>query len=120
MGRFKETVLALFLVAAVAAAAHAGAGTGLSVPTDPSTAGDSAPDFTLDELGTGTQVTLSKYFGKKVVMLEFWATWCNICKLEIPGLVKEYNEWKGKGYELIAVTLSDGGERDIKKINELK
>lgn len=114
-------LLAAFMaVSLVSVYAHAGAGTGLDVPSDPSSVGESAPDFTLEELGTGNQVTLSKYFGKKVVMLEFWATWCNICKTELPSLVKEYNEWKGKGYELLAVTLSDGGERDLKKIGELK
>ncbi len=99
--------------------AHAGAGTGLNVPADPSQTGDTAPDFTLKDLG-GNDVSLSSFVGKKVIMIEFWATWCNICKLEIPNLVKEYNEWKGKGYQLIAVTLSDGGKQDIKKITELK
>lgn len=103
-----------------AGAAFAGAGTGLNVPSDPSGVGDAAPDFTLEELGTGKKIKLSSYFGKKVVMLEFWATWCNICKIEIPNLVKEYDEWKDKGYQLLAITLSDGGKQDLKKITELK
>ncbi|MGD8353946.1 MAG: redoxin domain-containing protein, partial [Pseudomonadota bacterium] len=66
--------------------------------------GEKAPDFTLDSID-GTSVTLSDYFGKKVVMLEFWATWCNICVAEIPNLVKDYNKYKDKGFEIVAITL---------------
>lgn len=122
----KTTVLlvaaVMVVVGAICAQASVkpGAGTKLGLPEDPTQAGDAAPDFTLEELSTGKQVTLSSYLGKKVVMLEFWATWCNICKVEIPNLVKEYNEWKDKGYELLAITLTDGAERDVKKINDLK
>lgn len=115
---------AAFVFAAWAAVSNAGvkpgAGTKLGLPEDPTQPGDTAPDFTLEELGTGKQIALSSYIGKKVVMLEFWATWCNICKTELPSLVKEYNEWKDKGYEVLAITLTDGAERDVKKINELK
>lgn len=120
MKKLKLIVTFATVFSLMACFAHAGAGTGLNVPADPSQSGESAPDFTLEELGTGNQVSLNKYIGKKVVMLEFWATWCNICKTELPSLVKEYNEWKSKGYEVLAITLSDGGERDLKKISELK
>ncbi len=109
--------LAWGLVMGLAATALAGAGTMLNV--DPSGNGDSAPDFTLEEFSTGKPFTLSDHLGKKVVMIEFWATWCNICKSEMPNLVKEYNEWKDKGYELVAVTLSDGSDNDRKKIKKL-
>lgn len=117
-------LVAALVLAAWTASVHAGikpgAGTKLGLPEDPMEAGDSAPDFTLEELGTGKQITLSSYFGKKVVMLEFWATWCNICKTELPNLVKEYNEWKDKGFETLAITLTDGGANDVKKIQQLR
>lgn len=111
-------LLAAMVLFAGAGVAHAGAGTGLIV--DPGGGGDSAPDFTLEEFGTGKQVTLSQYIGKKVIMLEFWATWCNICKVEMPNLVKEYDEWKGKGYEVFAITLTTGDAGDLEKIKALK
>lgn len=82
--------------------------------------GDRAPDFSLEEFTTGEQVTLSQYLGKKVVMLEFWATWCDICKVEMPRLVREYEEYKNKGYELLAITLSRGDDKDRRKIQALK
>jgi len=81
---------------------------------------DPAPDFTLEEFTSGESVSLSDYLGKKVVMLEFWATWCDICKTEMPRLVKEYNEYKDKGYELLAITLSRGDPKDREKIQALK
>lgn len=82
--------------------------------------GDRAPDFSLEEFTTGQQVSLSQYLGKKVVMLEFWATWCDICKVEMPRLVREYEEYKDKGYELLAITLSRGDDKDRRKIQALK
>jgi len=82
--------------------------------------GDTAPDFSLEEFSSGKPVALKDYLGKKVVLLEFWATWCDICKVEMPRLVKEYDEYKGKGYELLAITLSRGDDKDRKKIEALK
>lgn len=82
--------------------------------------GDEAPDFTLEELTTGQPVSLREFLGRKVVMLEFWATWCDICKSEMPRLVEEYETYKDKGYVLLGITLSRGDKKDREKIRELK
>ncbi len=83
--------------------------------------GEKAPDFRLKDVMTGKTVTLSEFAGKKVVMLEFWATWCDICKREMPNLVKLHNAWKPKGFELLSIVLPAGNINDIKKIiNEKK
>ena len=83
--------------------------------------GEKAPDFRLKDVMTGKTVALSEFAGKKVVMLEFWATWCDICKREMPNLVKLHNAWKPKGFELLSVVLPAGNINDIKKIiNEKK
>lgn len=83
--------------------------------------GEKAPDFRLKDVMTGKAVTLSEFAGKKVVMLEFWATWCDICKREMPNLVKLQNEWRPKGFELLSIVLPSGNINDIKKIvNEKK
>ena len=79
--------------------------------------GQKAPDFTLKTLD-GTEVTLSDYFGKKVVMLEFWATWCNICVSEIPNIMKSYDKFKDKGFEILAITLQSGDDAEIGKVIE--
>ncbi len=78
--------------------------------------GDKAPDFRLKDVMTGKTVTLSEFAGKNVVMLEFWATWCDICKREMPNLVKLHAEWKPKGFELLSIVLPSGNVNDIKKI----
>lgn len=77
--------------------------------------GQKAPDFTLKTLD-GEEVTLSDYFGKKVVMLEFWATWCNICVEEIPVLVRNYQKFKDQGFEILAITLQSGDDEEISRI----
>jgi len=96
-------------------AARAGGDTGMGLGI-----GDTAPDFTLEDFTTGQPVSLGSYLGKRVVLLEFWATWCDICKSEMPRMVKEYEDWKGKGYELLGITLSRGDDKDRKKIEALR
>jgi peroxiredoxin len=78
--------------------------------------GEKAPDFKLKDVMTGKTVTLSEFVGKHVVMLEFWATWCDICKREMPNLVKLHAAWKPKGFELISIVLPSGNVNDIKVI----
>jgi cytochrome c biogenesis protein CcmG, thiol:disulfide interchange protein DsbE len=64
-----------------------------------------APDFSLPNL-TGQQVTLSSYRGK-VVLLDFWATWCGPCKEEIPHLVDLQNWYGSEGLQIIGVSMDD-------------
>jgi thiol-disulfide isomerase/thioredoxin len=69
--------------------------------------GSMAPDFTLEELG-GKNVTLSDMKGK-VVLLEFWATWCPPCRASIPGIERLHEKYKDKGVVVLAVSMDDGG-----------
>jgi thiol-disulfide isomerase/thioredoxin len=69
---------------------------------------DSAPaDFTLQDI-SGKSVTLSDYKGK-VVLLEFWATWCPPCRASVPGLEKLHKLYKDKGLVVLAVSMDEGG-----------
>ena len=81
--------------------------------------GSKAPDFTLKTLD-GEEVSLSDYLGKKVVMLEFWATWCNICMKELPNLVKNYNDFKDKGFVILGITLQSDFEEVRRVVEENK
>ena len=51
--------------------------------------GDMAPDFTATVAGTGEQVTLSDYRCKRVVMLQFTASWCGVCRREMPEIERQ-------------------------------
>ncbi len=75
-----------------------------------------AADFTLSGVD-GKPVTLSDYKGK-VVILDFWATWCPPCRDEIPHFNALYKEYKDKGLIILGISLDRGGKNDIMKFLE--
>jgi peroxiredoxin len=74
-------------------------------------AGKHAPDFTATDL-TGKEIRLSDFAGK-VVVLEFWATWCPPCRSSIPGLVALQNRYGDRNMTILAVSADEG--RDLPK-----
>ncbi len=70
---------------------------------DPLEIGKPAPDFSTIDLD-GNRISLSNLKGK-VVLLEFWATWCGPCLPEIPYLKKVYEEYKAEDFVMIGVSL---------------
>ncbi|MBI3333218.1 MAG: TlpA family protein disulfide reductase [Candidatus Omnitrophica bacterium] len=67
-----------------------------------------APDFQLAGLN-GKPLSLSALKGK-VVLLDFWATWCPPCRAEIPHFKELYAAYKGKGLEMVGLAVSDKAE----------
>ena len=81
--------------------------------------GGGAPDFVLTSLD-GQEVRLSQFRGK-VVILDFWATWCTPCKLELPHFIELYQEYKDQGLVIIGVSLDKTGVREVASfVNEWK
>lgn len=78
----------------------------------------SAPDFTLPDAG-GRKVSLKDFRGK-VVFLNFWATWCESCREEMPSMERLYREFKGKGLEIVAVNIKEKPQDALAFARELK
>lgn len=78
--------------------------------------GQTAPDFTQNR-PDGTPFTLSSLKGK-VVLIDFWASWCGPCRAENPNVVKIYDKYKDHGFEIVGVSLDRNREDWLQGIEE--
>ena len=120
----KKFGLALFLGASVVAVYFL-AGQRLEAPSSPGPGADTestanapdpnekAPPLSGTTLA-GKTLSLSSFAGK-VVLVDFWATWCDPCREEIPDLVKLRDKLKGKGFEIFGVSMDEDGAKAVKK-----
>ncbi len=72
-----------------------------------------APDFTLTSLD-GSTMRLSDFRGK-AVLLNFWATWCGPCKIEMPWFVDLQKQYGSQGLQIVGVAMDDASKEDIAK-----
>ena len=106
--------LVLAMAAPAAAAKHYVQLLGLQPPKEDV----EAPDFTLKDLN-GRKVRLADFRGK-IVFLNFFATWCVPCRLEMPAMERLHRDFKGKGLVVLAVDIQEGVKTVRPFVQELK
>ncbi len=74
--------------------------------------GAAAPNFVL-QTSDGGRVDLKTLRGKAVVV-NFWATWCAPCRAEMPGMMKVYERLRGRGLEIVGISLDSRGWDDVR------
>ena len=74
----------------------------------PLSVGHKAPEFSIKDMN-GKEIKLSDYKGK-YVMLDFWASWCAPCRQENPNVVRLYNTYKAKGFNILGISLDESKE----------
>lgn len=80
------------------------------------TSGQAAPEINLPS-PEGKEIALSSLRGK-VVLIDFWASWCGPCRKEMPNVVKAYNKFKDKGFEIYGVSLDQDKDRWVEAIKK--
>lgn len=75
--------------------------------------GKAAPDFELETLD-GRKVRLSDFRGK-AVLLNFWATWCHPCRIEMPWLIEFQKKYRAQGVEVVGIAMEDTDKKDIER-----
>jgi thiol-disulfide isomerase/thioredoxin len=79
--------------------------------------GSFAPEFSLKSVPDGKTVSLSSLRGKAVVV-NFWATWCGPCKIEMPWLVDLQKKYGDQGLQIVGITKDDSNEATIAKFTK--
>ncbi|MHC1780025.1 MAG: redoxin family protein [Bacteroidales bacterium] len=80
--------------------------------------GKSFKDFTLKDV-KGNDVKMSSCLsGKKYILLDFWASWCGPCRAENPNVLKAYNKFHDKGFDVVAVSLDESKDQWISAIKK--
>ncbi|HTR41187.1 MAG TPA: TlpA disulfide reductase family protein [Pseudomonadales bacterium] len=100
---FFAALLAAGLVTLFAVASYADDDTRAAV-----VAGQTAPRFQLKPINAPKIDFPGDYKGK-VVLLDFWATWCPPCRAELPNVVAAYQKYHSKGFDIVSVSLDEAG-----------
>jgi thiol-disulfide isomerase/thioredoxin len=108
--------LAVALALAAGCAKKEPAATSRSAPAGSGAEGTQAAAFELPDLD-GKVVRLADFSGK-VVILDFWATWCPPCRAEVPHLVELQDKYRDQGLAIVGLSLDAGGAGDVRPFSK--
>jgi peroxiredoxin len=74
--------------------------------------GKKAPDFTLNDVNDKPLALSSKIGKSKLLLIDFWASWCGPCRAENPNVVKVWKEFNKKGFDVFGVSLDRPGQKE--------
>ena len=107
----------LFAAAGVASVAGGGVTLALAASSGRSTprhALEHAPDFSVTEIDGSSHQQLADFAGQ-VLLLNFWATWCAPCRVEMPWLVRAYERHRREGLSILGVNMDDGDMPNVQR-----
>ncbi|MBA3003413.1 MAG: TlpA family protein disulfide reductase [Desulfurivibrio sp.] len=78
---------------------------------------DKAPEFQLQSVNS-TELIQSRNYQGKVMLVNFWATWCPPCRKEIPSLIELQKEYNGQGFTVIGISVDQAGVEVVKKFTD--
>ncbi|MDX2192848.1 MAG: TlpA disulfide reductase family protein [Gemmatimonadales bacterium] len=76
--------------------------------------GADAPDIRVLDLATGDSVSIRAKYKGQVTLVNIWATWCGPCKEEMPAMQKVYDQLKGRGFRIAAVSVDQGSPDKVR------
>lgn len=89
----------------------------LVLPAAPASASPKLPDFS-EESVLGQERIDNASLGGRVVLVNFWATWCPPCRKEIPFLIKIQEKYQARGFTVLGVSMDEGGRKVVAKFLE--
>ncbi len=103
-----------FFVACIAVGIVIGAwGMARYTPTEGTAIGELLPDVRVQHLATGDSIGLRSGYAGHVTLVNLWATYCIPCRKEMPSMERIYQEYRGRGFRIAAVSLDDGDAEPV-------
>ena len=82
--------------------------------------GEKVPDFSVVGIDGKKHSLESLLKGKKVLLIDFWASWCGPCKKEIPHLKEDYKRFAEKGFEIVSISIDQDEKAWLKAVDKLE